>query len=141
MLSNPAGEFERALWHTLALWFNLASDKLSFWTPVDYPQLTAATTVGEAVAEIEALILMNEELERAKDIADAINNGWALDCAPGSATPPPAPTMTAIPPTAVPPTEVPPTEIPPTVTPELPEPTEVPVPCEPRTIGYWKRAV
>jgi len=124
LLHHPVGELQRALWHTLALWLNLASGKLSFLTPVDYPQLTAAANVGEAVAEIETLILANEDLELAKDIADAINNGWALDCEPRPPTATPAPpTATPVPPTATP--EPTATDIPPTITPE-PTATDVP---------------
>jgi len=162
MLSVPVGIFERVLWHLQATWLNLASGKLGFDTPIYYPALTEAVTVGEAIDEIEALILAGEDLERAKDIADAINNGWALDCqaVPPSNTPTPQPEPTATPepePTVTPepePTVTPepePTVTPepePTVTPE-PEPTvtpepaptvtpDVPPPCEPRTPGYWK---
>lgn len=78
--SNATDMYSMALRHTLVLWMNIASGKLSYYTPVDYPQLTDATTVGEAIDEIETLILAYQDLERAKDIADAICNGWALDC-------------------------------------------------------------
>jgi len=77
---NPRTMYDRAIYHLLSTWLNIASGKLSYDTPVFYPQLTAAQTVGEAVAEIEGLIIRRQDLERAKDIADAINNGWALDC-------------------------------------------------------------
>ncbi len=80
MLSVPSGMLEKALWHSLATWLNLASGKLSPYTPVYYPSLTDAENVGQAIEEIETLILSCTDLERAKDIADAINNGWALDC-------------------------------------------------------------
>jgi hypothetical protein len=130
MLAGGGGPMlKRALWHTLALWLNVVSGKLSFATPVDEPGLTDAANVGEAIAEIEALILNGVELERAKDIADAINNGWALACG----EPPPTWTPVLPEPTVTPP------PAPPTATP-APEPTATlpPAPCEPRTPGYWK---
>ncbi len=80
VMSNPHGMMQKALWHSLSTWLNISSGKLSMDTPVDFPQLTAAVNVGQAIEEIEMLILAEQELERAKDIADAINNGWALDC-------------------------------------------------------------
>jgi len=61
----------------IALWLNVVSGKLSKDTPLDLPSLTASTTVGEAIDEIESVILAStdrSELERVKDIADCINN-------------------------------------------------------------------
>jgi hypothetical protein len=62
----------------MALWLNVVSGKLSMSTQLDLPELTNSTTVGDAIAEIESIILTStdkNELERAKDIADMINNG------------------------------------------------------------------
>lgn len=70
----------KAIRHTLIVWLNLASGKISLDTPVDYAHLTSATTVGAAINEVEWLILTNQDVERAKDISDAVCNGWALAC-------------------------------------------------------------
>jgi hypothetical protein len=65
-----------------ALLLNLAAGLLEETTPIDLTALTSATTVGGAVDEI-ADILTNplstdEDVERAKDIADNINNGQGV---------------------------------------------------------------
>jgi hypothetical protein len=65
--------------HLLTLWLNVASDRLRLTTPIDLPGLTDALTVGEAIIEIESTVCdstaSRSELERSKDIAEAINAG------------------------------------------------------------------
>jgi len=61
----------------MAIWLNVVSGKLYIDSPLDLPSLTTATTVREAIDEIESVILSGDdvsELERVKDIADSINN-------------------------------------------------------------------
>jgi len=61
----------------MALWLNVVSSKLYPESPLDLPGLTSSKTVGEAIDEIETVILTisdKDELERVKDIADNINN-------------------------------------------------------------------
>ncbi|MFQ5884468.1 MAG: PKD domain-containing protein, partial [Thermoplasmata archaeon] len=77
--------FVKAKQQALALLSNIVVKKgLSMSTPVNLPNLTDATTVGEALQEIEETILNTsdaKELERAKDIADALNNGYGVPAA------------------------------------------------------------
>ena len=69
----------RARQQLAALLLNLAADFLDETTPISLPALTSSTTVGEAVDEIASILTdplsTAEDLERAKDIADSINNG------------------------------------------------------------------
>ncbi len=70
---------QKAKQQLLALWLNVVSGKLGLGTPLNLANLTNASTVGAAISEIEQIILNSSsnrsELERAKDIADTINNG------------------------------------------------------------------
>jgi hypothetical protein len=70
---------EKAKQQLMALWLNVVSGKLGMNTSLNLTGLTNATTVGAAIAEIEQIILNassnRTEMERAKDIADYINNG------------------------------------------------------------------
>jgi len=62
----------------LALWLNVASGFVDENAPIDLPKLTSAATVGEAILEVENIILTHTDkpsLERAKDICDSLNNG------------------------------------------------------------------
>jgi hypothetical protein len=63
----------------MALWLNVVSGKLDPASQVELPSLTAAATVETAIEDIEAVLTSGTsdraELERAKDIADSINNG------------------------------------------------------------------
>ncbi|MCK5560125.1 MAG: hypothetical protein KAJ51_06010 [Thermoplasmata archaeon] len=78
--SNMTAKAEQQL---LALWLNVVSGKLGLNTPINLTNLTNATTVGAAITEIEQIILNSSsnrsELERAKDIADSINNGIGIN--------------------------------------------------------------
>ncbi len=75
----------KAKQQALALLSNIVVKKgLSMSTPVNLPNLTDATTVGEALQDLEEAILNTNdttELERAKDIADALNNGDGVPAA------------------------------------------------------------
>jgi hypothetical protein len=63
----------------LAVWLNLISGRLTMGRPIDLAGLTSATTVGAAVAEIEAAVCNpvapRQDLSHAKDIAEALNSG------------------------------------------------------------------
>ncbi len=71
---------QKAKQQLLALWLNVVSGKLGLNTLLNLTALTTAVTVGAAIIEIEQIILNSSsnrsELERAKDIADKINNGF-----------------------------------------------------------------
>ncbi len=73
--SEPASMEQRAKQQSMALWFNVVSRKLFLSTQIDLGSLSNATTVEEALTEIEDLINSGEDLERAKDMADYLNNG------------------------------------------------------------------
>ena len=81
ILAGPQGNDMRARaeQQLMALWLNVVSGKVSDYKEISLPGLTTAATVGEAIAEIESTLLdpnaLRAELERAKDIADALNNG------------------------------------------------------------------
>jgi len=70
---------QKAERQTLALWLNVVSGWLFTNARIDLPKLTDATTVDEAIAEIEATLCdaqaKRSELEAAKDIAEALNRG------------------------------------------------------------------
>jgi PKD repeat protein len=75
---------EKAKLQLMALWLNVVSGKLPPECEIDLPHLTTATTVQEAIDEIEHIILMSndkDELERVKDIADELNNHHGLPAA------------------------------------------------------------
>lgn len=79
---------ERALQQLSALWLNVASGKIYFSTPISLPpELSTATTIQGAIDEIEDIIWAaptpsDPELDRAKDIADWLNNscGYVQPC-------------------------------------------------------------
>ena len=118
LITNANSLRELVMKHTLALWLNVASGKLSFLTQVYYPQYTNAYNVGDALVELENLIINNQDIGRALIIAESLNNGIGLYCQP---TPTPEPTI-----------EPTPEPTPP------PEPTPLPEPCTPERIFYWK---
>jgi hypothetical protein len=70
---------KRAQQQLLALWLNLASGNLTRERPVDLPSLTDATTLAEALSEIERVVCDeladHSDLGTAKDIAEALNGG------------------------------------------------------------------
>ncbi|MFQ6106360.1 MAG: FG-GAP-like repeat-containing protein [Thermoplasmata archaeon] len=73
--SNMTG---RALTQLMALWLNIVSGLVDVNAEINLGVLTSAGTVGDAIAEVEDILLNigdRSELERAKDIADALNNG------------------------------------------------------------------
>jgi len=74
----------------LALWLNIVSGRLPASTPVDLAPLTNATTVGQAVMEVDATLCNSSanktELAKAKDIAEALNLG-GVDMELASETP------------------------------------------------------
>lgn len=85
---KKATMFDRAKQQYMGLLLNVASGKLSYVYPVDFTGteaegLTTATTVGEAINEIETILLLSDstrsDYEKAKTIADVINNGVATD--------------------------------------------------------------
>ncbi|MBX7233288.1 MAG: hypothetical protein K1X65_02815 [Caldilineales bacterium] len=66
-----------------ALRLNVASQRLLPLTPVNLPDLTQASTVAAAVAEVDGLLYppaaqTKAEYKRAEAIADALNNGKGL---------------------------------------------------------------
>jgi len=77
--SNPKSDMTgKALVQLMALWLNVVSGYVDASTGIDLGDLTSAGTVGDAIAEIEDIIIHSTdkaELERAKNIADALNNG------------------------------------------------------------------
>jgi hypothetical protein len=65
----------------MAVWLNVVSGKLDPLTTVNLPSLTNSTTVMQAILEMENILLTTtdrDEQERAKDIADNINNGIGI---------------------------------------------------------------
>ena len=80
--------WNRALRQLLGLRLNLASDKISASAGVSLPYSTS-TTVAAAIAECEAILLnpssSSSELERAKDIAEALDLGcgYSPECESG----------------------------------------------------------
>jgi len=88
ILNEPENSImlDKAKRQLMALWLNVVSGKLYLDSPVHLPNLTNSSTVREAIEEIENTILTStdlKELERAKDIADSINNGVGIDRALG----------------------------------------------------------
>ncbi|MFQ5762058.1 MAG: FG-GAP-like repeat-containing protein [Candidatus Bathyarchaeia archaeon] len=79
LLSNPKSNMTgKALRQLMALWLNIVSGIVDTRAGIDLGNLSSARTVGEAIAEIEDILLHSSEkseVERAKDIADALNNG------------------------------------------------------------------
>jgi outer membrane protein assembly factor BamB len=77
--SKPKSDMTgKALKQLMALWLNVVSGYVDTSAEIDLPDLTSAKTVGEAISEIEDILLNSDdksELERAKDIADTLNNG------------------------------------------------------------------
>jgi hypothetical protein len=77
--SNPKSNMTgKALIQLMALWLNVVAGYVDTSAGIDLGNLTSASTVGDAIAEIEDIILHSAdkaELERAKSIADALNNG------------------------------------------------------------------
>jgi len=68
----------KAVRQLMALWLNIVSGLVDMRAEIDLGNLSSARTVGEAIAEIEDILLYSSEkseVERAKDIADALNNG------------------------------------------------------------------
>lgn len=68
---------QKAMQQLMALWLNLISGKLQNDSFVNLPELTENNTLVNIIEEIEHIVLNihdKEEMERAKDIADSINN-------------------------------------------------------------------
>jgi hypothetical protein len=69
---------DRAAKHLLALKLNVVSGKLYEGALIDLGELSDAATVGEAVLDCESILFdinsTNEDYERAKDIAEMLNN-------------------------------------------------------------------
>ena len=88
-LQGNVGSFYKALRQFAALTLNLAVYDLIDYvdfpagldesTPLDLPELTDATTVGQAYEEVEYYLLTKTNLELANTIADSINNGLGID--------------------------------------------------------------
>ena len=77
--SNPKSNMTwKVLKQLMALWLNVVSGYVDTSAGIDLGNLTSVSTVGDAIAEIEDIILHSNdkaELERGKNIADALNNG------------------------------------------------------------------
>lgn len=74
---------EKARKQAAALRLNVASQRLLPLTPVNLPDLTQASTVAAAVAEVDGLLYppaaqTKAEYKRAEALADALNNGKGL---------------------------------------------------------------
>jgi hypothetical protein len=69
---------DQAARHLLALELNVAAGNLSVNAQVDLGELSVAATVGEAILDAEAILFdpnsTHEDYERAKDIAETLNN-------------------------------------------------------------------
>ncbi len=79
VLAGPRGDnmTARAMQQLLALWLNVVSELVALEVPI-HLRYTTAATVDQAIAEVEGIILgqsSRAELERAKNICDALNNG------------------------------------------------------------------
>lgn len=80
------GDFGQALKEHAALRLNLTSTRLYEGTPINLPDLTTKTTIGEAVGEIEGILKPSDppsdppkaELQRARRLAEAINGSKGL---------------------------------------------------------------
>ena len=77
--TNGNSMLDRALQQNLATWLNLASGKIgeNMVVTIDVPSGTFYGTIWEALQEAQSIILAHDQarMERAKDIADMINNG------------------------------------------------------------------
>jgi hypothetical protein len=82
---TPRGDMrKRAEQHLLGAWLNLVSGRLTMGRPIELAGSTGSTTVGEALDEMEAVVCdptaTRGELERVKDIAEALNgNGEDME--------------------------------------------------------------
>ena len=80
-LAGPRGDdmLARARQQLMALWLNVVSGLVDEDAPIDLGSLTSAWNVGQALAGIEDILLTptstRADWERAKTIADRINNG------------------------------------------------------------------
>ncbi len=74
---------DKAEQQLMAVWLNVASGNLSFGTQVDIQDYNYTGTVGDFIDWAENVILNNIEgdMEKAKDIADYINNGIGVGVA------------------------------------------------------------
>jgi hypothetical protein len=125
--TNGNSMLDRALQQNMATWLNLASGKLGPTTVVslDVAGGTFNGTVIEALLEAQKIILNNQTddalLERAKDIADQINNGLLGEDAETSSC---SDYEEVMPPDLQPPDREDMPESPPQ--PDLPDPTPIP---------------
>ena len=79
ILEGPRGNDMRARaeQQLMALWLNIVSGFVDLEASIDLP-MTTAPTVGDAIVEVESVLggsPTRAELERVKDLADALNNG------------------------------------------------------------------
>ncbi|MFQ6128640.1 MAG: PKD domain-containing protein, partial [Thermoplasmata archaeon] len=86
---------QKAMQQLMALWLNVASNKLNLSSEMFIPQLNMTMNLWELIVWIEDTILNDEDnMETAKDLADEINNGnlipyavltfWGTASDPGS---------------------------------------------------------
>ena len=76
---NEEDMTRRALGQLMALWLNLASDKIKIPSDFHVPQLNATMSMMEFMVWIEDTILNDpHNMELAKNLADAINNGHLI---------------------------------------------------------------
>lgn len=128
----------RALQQNLAAWLNLGSGKVGPTTVIRLEGIAGGTfngTMWEALQEAQNIILYGGDLERAKDIADKINNGLLGENAETSVC---SDYGQLIPPAEQPPVHE---EMPEGPLPEVPEtvppaPTPDPATCNLRTNTY-----
>lgn len=75
--TNGNSMLDRALQQNLATWLNMASGKIgpTTWVTINVPSGVYEGTLMGALLEAQDIILNGGDLERAKDIADLINNG------------------------------------------------------------------
>jgi len=74
---------QKAMLQLMALWLNVASGKLNLSVETFVVQLNMTMSLLEIITWIEQTILSGNDvdMELAKDLADAINNGQLLPCA------------------------------------------------------------
>ncbi len=80
LLLPPKGGEGLLLKQYAALRLNVASSRLLPRTPVNLPELTPNTTVGNVIAEIESALLAktSEQYKRLEKLADALNSGKGI---------------------------------------------------------------
>lgn len=75
---------DKAKQQLMALWLNVVSGRLHLNSSVNLSELTPSSNLGDVIDEVEDVVSNSagkEDLERAKDISDSINNGIGVPAA------------------------------------------------------------